>query len=79
MREAKDHLTRWITELKCQYPNDIGYIESELQDYLHEEGPPADDEFYDLLKGRLETDYPKPLKKGRARKGRAGSGRPNRR
>ena len=57
-----DYLKGRIKQLKGRYPDSTEQIESELQEYLTEDGPPADDEFYFLLKRRLELGHPTPLK-----------------
>jgi hypothetical protein len=79
MKGMNDYLTRRIAELKRQYPDSTGYIESKLQDYLQEDGPPADDEFYFLLKRPLEIDHPQPLKQKRSRREQRAPGRTSRR
>jgi hypothetical protein len=60
MAMGSDYLRRQIALLKNDYPDKAGYIESALQEYLQEDGPVAGDEFYFLLKRRLEVQYPKP-------------------
>jgi hypothetical protein len=62
MAIASDYLRKQIALLKSYYPDKAEYIESALQEYLREDGPVADDEFYFLLKGRLETGLPKSSK-----------------
>lgn len=70
MSEMSDYLKRRTEELKRLYSDSAEHIESELQDYLKEDGPAADDEFYFLLKRRLELDHPKPVKQKRSPIGR---------
>ena len=65
MRQTSDGLGERIEELKRRHPNSTAFIESELRDYLAEDGPPDNYEFYRLLRRRLEIDHPQPLKKRR--------------
>ena len=79
MEEMSDYLRRQIAALKRLYPDSTEQIDSELHDYLTEDGPAADDEFYFLLKRRLEQDHPEPVKAKRPKNGRRDSGRSSRR
>jgi len=61
MKSPSDYLTRQIAKLRIAYRDDVEHIDSSLLEYLNEDCPVADDEFYFLLKGRLEATHPKPF------------------
>jgi hypothetical protein len=51
-------LRKSIASLKKSYPAKVAFIEADLQNYLDEDGPVADDEFVFGLKNRLEATHP---------------------